>query len=83
MSLTPVQNDILRKMYYERRYMTIREIAYMTGYSWQTIEKHIIGLHKKRFVMKQEKRLKTDLRKKKIKWKFNYRRYKKLMTKKK
>ena len=50
MALKPIHKQILDVMYYERRYLSVREIASLTDYSWQTIEKYINGLGSRKFV---------------------------------
>ena len=83
MALKPIQKEILNKMYYERRYMTIREIASLTGYSWQTVEAHLKVLFGKKFVKKKKYTTDSPTKQERIKYKFNYKHYKRLLKKKK
>jgi len=83
MALKPIQKEILNKMYYERRYMTTKEIASLTGYSWQTAEAHLKVLLRKKFVKKEGYVTDSSTKQERVKYKFNYEHYKKLLMKKK
>lgn len=85
--MNPIQKRILDEMFYEKRFMTAKEISSLTGYSWQTIERHLNNLRKKNFVENIKVRLKPDPNKRfgkkkyRTKWKFNYEHYEELMRK--
>lgn len=87
MTLNPIQKQILDVMYYEKRFMTAKEISTLTGYSWQTIEGHLRELKEKKFVESVKVKLQPDPNKKctikkyRTKWKFNYKHYEELMKK--
>ena len=77
MVLKAIHKEILLLLYYERRYMTIRELSTISKYSWQTIDKYVDHLYKKKFVEKKEY-LTKKTKKKRIKVKFNFDYYNKL-----
>lgn len=81
MALKPIQKEILNKMYYERRYMTTKEIASLTGYSWQTIEAHLKWLLRKRFVKKEEYITDSPTKQERVKYQFNYEHYRRILKK--
>lgn len=80
MSLKLIQKQILDSMFYERRYMTVREISELAGVSWQTADAHLKKLLSKKFVEKKIE--KGEDASERIKYQFNYEHYKKLKKKK-
>jgi DNA-binding MarR family transcriptional regulator len=81
MALKRIEKGILDYLYFERRYCTTREIADEIGSSWQTVQKYADKLSEKRFLKRKRFPLKSDRRKSRVKYKFNYEFYRKLKNK--
>ena len=48
-----IEREILRVLFNERRFLTIRELAEKTGISWATAKKYILELEKRGFLERE------------------------------
>ena len=78
MGLKPAEKAVLLELYYSRKYNSTKRLASRTMYSWQTVDKYLNSLHKKKFVKKKKFPSKKDRKKMIVKWAFNISEYKKL-----
>lgn len=78
MALSQIDKNILDYMYYERRFMSTREIADAIEVNWQAVEKRLNYLSSKKFVVRKSEAVGGKLR---ARWSFNYEYYKKLKEK--